>query len=96
MGSRLSFLYALDTIERGNFYLDLYGVDFHSDQIKNQDDTLLNYKGVFPADEVIVHVEGDFGLVWYGESLDSCDGKVGQYSTDALTRCDDLALASTI
>lgn len=32
-----------------------------------------------PADEFIRSVEGDFGLVWDGDSLDTCQGDFGEY-----------------
>lgn len=32
-----------------------------------------------PADEFIRSAEGDFGLVWDGESLDTCQGDFGEY-----------------
>ena len=59
--------------------MDLYGVGFYHESVKKSEGSVLNYKGMFPADEVIDRIDGDFGLVWYGESLDSCDGVAGQY-----------------
>ena len=32
-----------------------------------------------PADTFIQEVEGDFGFVWDGDSLDSCTGNFGEY-----------------
>lgn len=32
-----------------------------------------------PAEEFIDHVDGDFGLVWDGDSLDTCSGNFGEY-----------------
>ncbi len=39
----------------------------------------LIYHGSFPSDEIPVHLESGFGLVWDGESIDGCTGKSGQY-----------------
>jgi hypothetical protein len=79
MGSKQSFIYSLDDTETAGFTMDLYGVGFYPESVKKSEGSVLNYKGMFPADEVIDRIDGDFGLVWYGESLDSCDGVAGQY-----------------
>ena len=36
-------------------------------------------KGFMPAEEFIEKVEGDYGLVWDGDSLDACTGNFGEY-----------------
>ena len=36
-------------------------------------------KGFIPAEEFIAKVEGDYGLVWDGDSLDACTGNFGEY-----------------
>ena len=79
IGSKQSFVYELDTLEKANYKVDLYGTNFHSSSVKHPSNSILEYKGVFPADEVIDRIDGDFGLVWYGESLESCDGLPGKY-----------------
>lgn len=79
MGGNKSFIYQLDTLKRGNFKYCLYGVGFNTNKIINPEDTILDYQGFFPSNEVIDHIDGDFGLVWYGDSLESCDGATGQY-----------------
>lgn len=78
-GNMGPFIFELDNLERGNFKFDLYGVGFDEKKVKNVNDTILDYKGCFPSNEVIDHIDGDFGLVWYGNTLDSCDGETGQY-----------------
>lgn len=79
MGAAKSFLYDFDLLERSKFSVDLYGVGFMPQSVKDPKNTILDYKGVFPADQVIDRIDGDFGLVWYGNSMDSCDGETGQY-----------------
>lgn len=79
MGGKQQFLYDFDTLDKGNYHVDLYGVGFKPEKVHNADDTKLNYIGKFPADEVIDRIDGDFGIVWYGDSLDSCDCPNGQY-----------------
>ena len=38
-----------------------------------------SYKGVFPTNEVPFHISGSFGLVWDGDSTESCKGHLGEY-----------------
>ncbi|MCT4645579.1 MAG: hypothetical protein N4A74_11390 [Carboxylicivirga sp.] len=79
MGGNRSFIYELDKLPRGNFEYLLYGVGFHEKSVIDPTNTILTYKGKFPSNEIIDRIDGDFGLVWYGKSLDSCDGMTGQY-----------------
>ena len=79
MGGKQQFLYDLDTLPDGAFRFDLYGVGFKSEKVKDLSKTRLHYQGKFPADEVIDRIDGDFGIVWYGDSLDCCDCDTGQY-----------------
>ena len=37
------------------------------------------FHGFTPADEFIANAEGDFGLVWDGDSTESCTGNFGEY-----------------
>ena len=37
------------------------------------------YKGVFPPEEIVDNLEGDFGLVWSGSEIDYCGGMKGSY-----------------
>lgn len=78
-GNMNSFIYQLDDLPIENFNMVLYGVGYKPEQVKDLNNTLLNYKGCFPADKVIDNIDGDFGLVWYGDAIDTCDGKTGQY-----------------
>lgn len=70
------FLYLVDeVISRWHFVL--YGNGFEQEQIKNPD--AFTYKGFTPSDELITNAEGDFGLVWDGESITTCSGTFGEY-----------------
>lgn len=71
------FIYALDQLPDQGFSFNLYGVGFKQNQVTS--DSIINYKGVFPATEIANRVEGDFGLVWDGTSLDMCAGSFGEY-----------------
>jgi hypothetical protein len=55
------FIYDLGHIKDWQF--NIYGSDFKYERNKN-DDTV--YKGEFPPDEIVYHLEGSFGLVWDG------------------------------
>lgn len=37
------------------------------------------YHGSFDAEELQDNLEGDFGLVWDGDSAETCDGNMGEY-----------------
>lgn len=38
------------------------------------------HKGSYPASEVPYKLEGNFGLIWDGDSLKTCNGKMGNYT----------------
>lgn len=39
----------------------------------------ISYKGSFPSDKLIENIVGGWGLVWDGDSLDTCNGINGEY-----------------
>lgn len=55
--------------------INLYGVG--GDRIRQTDRIV--YKGCFHPNELGRHLEGDFGLVWDGDSIDTCEGVLGSY-----------------
>ena len=55
--------------------VNLYGGRF--DASRGTDS--LRYRGSFPPDELPARLEGDFGLVWDGDSVDTCLGQTGEY-----------------
>lgn len=69
------FLRKLQDIGFNNeFKMFLYGA--YSDNIPNIEG--VEYKGKFVADR-FDSIEGNWGLVWDGESVDSCTGQYGEY-----------------
>lgn len=60
------------------FDIELIGPtnEFH---IKSDISSSCFYGGVFPPDEVPFHITGSFGLIWDGDSIDSCSGNLGHY-----------------
>lgn len=52
---------------------NLYGAGYEA-SFSNQ-----SYKGSFPPDDVPFSIEGSYGLIWDGDSLDTCSGSYGEY-----------------
>jgi hypothetical protein len=57
-----------------NYTFELYGNNYSGE--KND---YMHYNGSFPPDEVVKRLDGDFGLVWDGDSPESCNGVFGNY-----------------
>ncbi|GAA4277960.1 beta-1,6-galactofuranosyltransferase [Aquimarina mytili] len=75
-----SYMYDLDTLEKNNFKMNLYGLGFDYEKLKvPKENSILDYKGGFPSDVVAYKIEGSFGLVWDGTSTEECSGQYGQY-----------------
>ncbi|MDE6452062.1 MAG: galactofuranosyltransferase, partial [Odoribacter sp.] len=70
------FLYQI-----GKFITDhrihLYGTGFEPDLAQGKEH--FDYKGFIPSDRLIREVQGDFGLVWDGNSVSACSGDWGYY-----------------
>lgn len=72
------FLYRMDKLNPSNYTLKLYGNGFNVADVE-QEDSILDYQGVFSPDEVIDKIEGSFGLIWNGNALNECSGDFGKY-----------------
>lgn len=60
-----------------NYQLQIYG---NSDGLPGlKDSEYLHINGFMNSEDFIDHVKGDFGLVWDGDSLDTCTGSFGEY-----------------
>jgi hypothetical protein len=70
--NKSGFLYK--NFSHDNYTLELYGNGFEGSM-----NNIVHYNGSFPPDEIINHMDGDFGLVWDGDSIDTCDGSYGNY-----------------
>lgn len=64
-----SYIHTLDFV--------LYGNGFDMDKAEGKEH--LHYKGFVNSDDLIKEAEGDFGLVWDGDSIDECSGDWGSY-----------------
>ncbi len=58
-----------------NTKFNLYGKGYE----KDEEETNVDYKGAFLPEELLNNLEGSFGLVWDGTSVDSCLGLYGGY-----------------
>ncbi|MDL2256072.1 galactofuranosyltransferase [Parabacteroides sp. OttesenSCG-928-K15] len=70
------FLYELEDIING-WHFSLHGNGFDSDRLKNKKN--YTYNGYTPSEKLIETAEGDFGLVWDGDSTERCSGAFGEY-----------------
>lgn len=61
--------------ELQDVHFRLYGSNL-SDNIKSGN---ITYAGSFQPDEIPYHLNGRFGLVWDGTSINTCDGITGRY-----------------
>ena len=65
--------YARNLPEKPEF--EIYGINFEHDNLPNN----VHYKGAFSPEELPNHLQGGFGLVWDGDSSDTCSGMYGKY-----------------
>lgn len=72
------FLYDLPEIAEKDMAFHLYGKGFDSNSLKAGHQNI-HYKGFFPPDELMERIEGSYGLVWDGDSIDTCEGFYGRY-----------------
>ena len=71
-----TFLYEIGAhIHPFSFYL--YGNGFDLNRAKGKEH--FQYMGFIPSDQLISTIQGDFGLVWDGLSIDACTGSFGDY-----------------
>jgi hypothetical protein len=81
----ISFAGNLDTVKCGfighlkelkAIKVNLYGSNLDENLLKAEN---LKYYGSFPVDEIPKKINKGFGLVWDGDSIDTCSGSFGQY-----------------
>ena len=65
--------YARNLPEKPEF--EIYGINFEHDNLPYN----VHYKGAFSPEELPNHLQGGFGLVWDGDSSDTCSGMYGEY-----------------
>lgn len=73
--SKSGFVYKLTSLlKKSKISYVLYGINYNT----QVEDEALAYKGVFAPEETSV-LKGDYGLIWDGNSLETCDGTYGEY-----------------
>lgn len=70
---KAQYVYDLNNV-CGDIHFKLYGVNYTG--IENEK---VEYMGSFDPDELPDKLCGGFGLVWDGDSVETCGGKVGEY-----------------
>lgn len=72
--SHNDFLYLLANSSR-SYGLVLYGGGLEQEKLLKE----VRYKGFVSSDDLIETAEGDFGIVWYGPTLEGGEGPLGEY-----------------
>lgn len=74
---KCAYIYDICTKEYNkNLSINLYGNNFEDSKVK---DDRLHWQGSFKPSELPSHLNCDFGLVWDGNSSDTCAGNTGNY-----------------
>lgn len=73
---RNPFLYKLDD-HIHNWKMEIYGAGADESLVKGFKN--IRFNGSLPPDELLAKAQGDFGLVWDGNSIDECSGAWGEY-----------------
>lgn len=74
--SKATYIYDRKLDKASNFQLSVYGQHFEKDRINGSN---VSYKGVFNPDAPDLPEKYHFGLIWEGESIETCTGQYGQY-----------------
>lgn len=69
---KCGFIYKLSEIDSVRF--DLFGPNYTGGQTG-----AIHHRGIFSSEELIAHLDGQFGLVWDGDSIETCAGNYGEY-----------------
>lgn len=70
--NKSNFVNSLYKIKDVNF--NLYGLIDNAKSLNG-----VTYSGVLPSDEIANKLEGEYGLIWDGNDIDTCSGKLGNY-----------------
>ena len=69
---KCKYVYELSNVKNVRF--DLFGTNYTG--LKNE---YIRYRGKYEPVELISHLDGQFGLVWDGDGVDTCSGDYGNY-----------------
>ena len=68
------YIYMLNNLKSKNYNFELFGSNYTGG--KNE---FINYNGAFKSDELPLHINYGFGLIWDGSSIDKISGSFGEY-----------------
>ena len=68
------YVYELPKLEFSSYIIELFGVNYTG--ISNE---YIHYNGAVKPEELPKNIFTGFGLVWDGDSLDTCTGNLGNY-----------------
>ncbi|MGO5069822.1 hypothetical protein [Roseburia faecis] len=71
--TKAAYVYQINKIKDVKF--NLFGANYYSkEKFKN-----ISYYGAFLPDDLINNLQGKYGLVWDGDSIETCSGGKGEY-----------------
>jgi hypothetical protein len=73
--NKSSFIYSLGTVKKWKF--NVYGPYFNQDRAEGQHN--LYWRGEYSPEEIVRKLNGCFGLIWDGDSINKCDEVLGNY-----------------
>jgi hypothetical protein len=73
---KATYIYDSNVSKLDNVRLGVYGPNFDEKRSQN---TALSYKGVFDPQQPDLREKYHFGLIWEGESTETCSGQMGRY-----------------
>lgn len=69
---KCGYIYELDCVEGVRF--DLFGSNYEGKETEH-----VKYRGKYSPEDLIRNLDGQFGLVWDGDSVNTCSGDYGEY-----------------
>ncbi|MBN2813587.1 MAG: hypothetical protein JXQ80_05880 [Bacteroidales bacterium] len=75
--AKSTFLQHIGKVRSQRTVFKLYGIGF--DLIKDHCPHNIVYEGFYSPNELVKFISGTFGLVWDGDSVDTCSGTAGTY-----------------
>lgn len=73
---KATYIYDKKLGKLDNFQLSVYGQHFEKERMNG---SMVSYKGIFNPNAPNLPEKYHFGLIWEGESIDTCTGQYGQY-----------------
>ena len=75
-GNLIKSKFLCQNLDSMGLKINLYGPNYDENIINSK---CVSYKGSFSPDEIPKSLEGSFGLIWDGNSVNTCDGEFGRY-----------------